>query len=393
MTLDKKVVKPTPYYHRAATTLLERYASIYPAVMINGPRQSGKTTLARTTFPDMPYVSIEDFNVQQQIAKDPYEFLARYEMGAIFDEVQHAPQLLSYLQKVIDERDENGRFIITGSQNFALSQTVTQSLAGRVGQITLLPLSVQELGSTLSPLELALQGGYPRLHKNNMLPHEFYPSYIGNYIERDVRQIKNIGDLTQFQNFLLLCAGRTGQLLNINALAQDCGIAQTTAQKWLTVLEASYIIFRLKPYHNNFNKRLTKQQKLYFYDTGLAASLLNVQTAEQLTSHFARGALFENLIVLEVLKNRLNRGIPPHLYFWRDSAGREVDLIDEWTGQISAFEIKSSQTFQPDDTKGLAYFAGLAPNVATYVLYGRKQAGAYGIVQLIALEDVEEVLK
>jgi hypothetical protein len=389
---DKKTLQ-APLYTRTATILAERYAAIYPVIAINGPRQSGKTTLAKTKFPHLPYVSLEDFSIQHQFQSDPHKFLEPYRSGAIFDEVQHAPQLLSYLQQIIDSNDENGRFVITGSQNFVLSQTVSQSLAGRVGQITLLPLSYKELATqTITPSECIINGGYPRLYKNNMHAYEFYPSYISSYIERDVRQIQNIENLSLFKKFLLLCAGRVGQLLNVNALAQECGIVQTTARKWLSILEASYIVFLLAPYHTNFNKRLVKHPKLYFYDTGLAASLLSITSTEQLDLHFARGSLFENVVILEILKHRLNTGTSPNLSFWRDSTGREVDLIDEWGGVTTAFEIKSGYTYHTGDTKGLEYFANLAPSCRCYVVYGRSQRGGAGSATFTALEHITECL-
>jgi predicted AAA+ superfamily ATPase len=376
-------------FPRTAQTLLVRYATIYPAVVINGPRQSGKTTLAQTTFPHLPYVSLENLDTQLSFTKDPRQFLAYYQHGAIFDEVQHTPTLLSYLQEIIDSSSQNGRFIITGSQNFTLNSHITQSLAGRVGTITLLPLSAPELGSHQTPNSLILSGGYPRLHKNHMTPLEFYPSYINSYIERDVRQLKNIQDLSTFKIFTQLCAGRTGQLLNINTLAQEAGIDHKTAQAWLSVLEASYIIFLLRPYYKNFNKRLTKSPKLYFYDTGLAAALLTITTEQQLAVHFARGALFENLIITELLKKRCHAGIPPQLSFWNESSSREIDVIDYSTGVHHLIEIKSGHTAHPADSKHLETLAPLFPNAHQWIVYGAPQRGVLGHTKLLSLETLD----
>jgi len=384
-------------YHRTATALLKRYAEIYPAVAINGPRQSGKTTLAQTTFPHLPYVSLEEFDIRIRAEHDPRKFLAAYPNGAIFDEIQHVPHLLSYLQTILDASPATGRFVITGSQNFLLNENISQSLAGRIGQVTLLPLSYCELAQKIDPLSLIVQGSYPRLHLKNILPHEFYPSYIHSYIERDVRQLKNIENLGLFQRFLSLCAGRVGRLLNLNTIAKDCGIAQPTARQWLTILEASYIVFTLRPYHTNFNKRLTKTPKLYFYDTGVAASLLGIKTPAELDTHYARGELFENLIILEVLKNRVNQGHEPRIHFWRegnDEGGRkEIDLIDEWNGKTNLLEIKSKHTFHTGDARTLEALAPLFTQPHCFILYGGPQHGMFGNTTLLSLDTLIDALK
>ena len=380
-------------YKRTSIAVAQRYAQIYPILSIFGPRQSGKTTLAKQSFPGYPYVSFEEIDIQADFNQDPRQFLAKYaESGAIFDEAQHVPALFSYLQGVVDASDATGRFILTSSQNFLLNQNIGQSLAGRVGFITLLPLSIPELDTKKTSLERVFLGGYPRLHKASMSPNEFYPSYISSYIERDVRQLKNIVNLSLFQTFMQLCAGRAGQLLNLNSLAEDCGISQTTAQDWISILEASFIVFLLKPYHNNFNKRLTKMPKLYFYDTGVAASLLGINSAEQLQVHFAKGSLFENFGITEVLKARLNRGLRPQIYFWRDSLGREIDLIDEWGGTQHLFEFKSSFTFNTSDAKNLEYFQILMPNAHKFLVYGAPQMGGYGTIGRITVEDLDAII-
>jgi len=380
-------------FQRTIAPVLKRFAKLYPIVGITGPRQSGKTTVARMLFPNLPYVSLENMDIRLQAINDPRAFLKFYENGAIFDEVQNTPELLSYLQGVVDESPTKGRFILTGSQNFSLTSQITQSLAGRIGMTTLLPLSLAELESSKDINSRIFLGGYPGLHFFNINPLDFYPSYIQTYLERDVRQLKNIENLNRFQIFLKLCAGRIGQIINFSALALDCGISHTTARQWLTILEASYLVFFLQPFYRNFNKRLIKMPKLYFYDTGLACSLLGLETASQLETHYLNGALYENLAILELLKGRFNRALPSNLYFWRDHTGHEVDLIADWGGQIKAIEIKSRSTFQPDFINGLRYFYELSPtNTKGYLIYTGK-AGTFSNTSLIHFEDLEQLLK
>lgn len=369
-------------YKREITPIVQRLSHLYPIVGITGPRQSGKTTLAKLLFPHLPYASLENLDIRQQAQGDPRAFLNLYQSGAIFDEIQHVPELLSYLQGVVDENREKGRYVITGSQNFSLSSSIAQSLSGRIGMVTLLPLSLFELDPKQSAISRIFKGGYPALHQLDMHPLDFYPSYLQTYIERDVRQIKSIENLGRFQTFLKLCAGRIGQLINFSSLAQDAGISHTTARQWLTILEASYIIFTLQPYHQNFNKRLMKMPKIYFYDTGLACTLLGLEKEEQLENHYLKGVLFENLMVLEVLKGRINQGLPPHLYFWRDRTGHEVDLIGEWGGRIHAIEIKYGATFQESYIKNLRYFMELCkthPHIllSNYLVYTGAQEGQF----------------
>ena len=379
-------------FKRSIEPVIKRFAQIYPAVGITGPRQSGKTTTARTLFPHLPYVNLENLDIRVQAQTDPRAFLARYQTGAIFDEIQHVPELLSYLQQIIDESEKKGRFVITGSQNFALSQHIAQSLSGRIGMTTLLPLSLFELGMPDDITESIFKGGYPGLYQNNMQSIEFYPSYIQTYLERDVRQIKNIENLGKFQNFVKLCAGRIGQVVNLSSLAQDADISHTTVRQWLTILEASYLIFLLQPFHNNFNKRLIKNPKIYFYDTGLACSLLGLEQENQIDTHYLRGNLYENMIILEILKGRLNKGLPANLYFWRDLTGHEVDLIAEWGGSVKAIEIKASATFQPHLVKNINYFTGLSKNAHGYLIYTGKEKGMYLNNTLVPLNDIHELL-
>lgn len=372
---------------RDITTILKRLVTLFPIIGITGPRQSGKTTLAKLLFPDLPYVSLENLDIRMQAEGDPRAFLKLYQNGAIFDEVQHVPSLLSYLQGIVDEDPRKGRFVITGSQNFALSSAISQTLSGRIGMLTLLPLSLHEIGQNLEPHVAIFKGGYPGLHQSKMHSLDFYPSYIQTYIERDVRQLKKIENLGRFQNFLKLCAGRVGQLVNFSSLAQDAGISHVTAREWLTILEASYIVFTLQPFHQNFNKRLIKMPKLYFYDTGLACILLGLENEDQIKTHYLKGALFENLMILEVLKGRMNLGLPSNLYFWRDQTGHEVDLIGEWGGLIHAIEIKYGETFQEGYIKNLKYFIRLCEeqrkgSAAGYLVYSGAQEGQYSDVHL-----------
>ena len=379
-------------YFRQLSQTLERLALFYPIVGIMGPRQSGKTTLARSFFKNLPYVSLEDLDTRAIAQGDPRGFLNNYPQGAIFDEIQHVPELFSYLQGIVDNSQKKGRYVITGSQNFALTSHISQSLPGRIGMTTLLPLSLSELNSSAEIYTQLFKGGYPGLHQLNMPPIDFYSSYIQTYIERDVRQIKNIGDFSKFQMFLKLCAGRIGQLMNLSSLSQDCGISHTTARQWLTVLEASYLVFLVQPFHQNFNKRLTKMAKLYFCDTGLACTLLGLEKAEQLQTHYLKGALFENIVMLELLKARFNKGLPGNLYFWRDKTGHEIDCIAEWGGQIKAIEIKSSMTFQNDFIKGLRYFHELSKKSKNYLIYNGSQDGAYLETQLVPLKNIDKLL-
>jgi predicted AAA+ superfamily ATPase len=379
-------------YKRDLSALLTRFATFYPVICITGPRQSGKTTVAKLLFPHLPYVSLENFDIRFEAERDPRAFLANYPDGAIFDEVQNLPMILSYLQEIVDTDSRKGRFIITGSQNFALSSNITQSLAGRVGMVTLLPMSMNELRFDQNIDSYLFQGGYPALHKLGMYPRDFYPSYIQTYLERDVRQIRNIENLGNFQKFLKLCAGRVGQLINLSSMAQDAGISHTTARSWLTILEASYIIFTLQPHYQNFNKRLVKMPKLYFYDTGLACNLLGLEKEEQIETHYLKGALFENLVILEIMKARLNDGLPHNLYFWRDRTGHEIDLLAEWGGELRAIEIKSATTFQHEYVKNLHYFNEIGKNnpikISSYLVYNGKQEGSYLNVKLVPMGKI-----
>ena len=344
-------------YARDLSPTLARLAQQFPVIAMTGPRQSGKTTLARQAFAGKPYVSLEDPTELAFAQADPRSFLGRYTQGAIFDEAQRWPALFSHLQGLVDLDRTPGRFVLTGSQQFGLMAGVTQSLAGRVGMTRLLPLTLSELQSpskSTSPLNLyehLWRGGYPALWQNlpdALAANDWFSSYIATYVERDVRQLIQVQNLSTFQRFVRLCAARTGTLLNLVSLATDAGISHTTARQWLSVLESSELVFLLQPYHRNFGKRLVKTPKLYFTDTGLAAWLLGIRDPQLLDIHPLRGPLFETWVVGEFRKFRLNQGLPADLYFWRDNNGLEADLVFETNAGLQCVEIKSSQTITPD---------------------------------------------
>lgn len=340
----------------------------FPIVTITGPRQSGKTTLAKAVFPDKPYATLEEPDVRFAARDDPRSFLERFPNGAVLDEVQRCPELLSYLQSIVDGDGRMGLFILTGSQQFGLLSGITQSLAGRTAFVELLPFSYRELAQAGKPPpsidQMLFTGGYPPLYDRDIAVRAWFGAYVTAYIERDVRQVLKIQELETFQRFVRLCAGRTGQLLNYSSLAADCGITHNTAKAWLSVLEASYIVFQLRPHHANLNKRQVKASKLYFYDVGLVSWLLGIQTPEQIETHPLRGAIFETFVVVEWMKSNLNRGERPVFHFWRDSNGVEVDILIDRGERIMPVEIKSGKTIVKELFSGLEKWMALAGDIA-----------------------------
>ncbi|WP_212746421.1 ATP-binding protein [Limnobacter alexandrii] len=382
---------------RLAASAVQRLAKGFPVVAITGPRQSGKTTLTRQLFAHKPYVSLESPDQREFAIEDPKRFLAQFTDGAVIDEVQRVPSLMSWLQGLVDERQRMGDFILTGSQQFDLVRHITQSLAGRVGRVELLPLQGFELrqaGQLPSGLDnLMVKGHYPALYSRELLPQDWFANYVATYVERDVRQLLQIKDLQLFQRFLRLAAARSGQLLNLSALGADAGISSVTAREWIGVLEASYLVMRLPPYFENFGKRLVKTPKLYFLDTGLMCWLLGIHSAAVLSTHPLRGQVFETMMVVEAYKAALNKGRQAELYFWRDSAGQEVDLLAQRDGVFESYEIKSGATFSPDWFKQLTRFEKLNPQaVRSTVIYGGEESSTRSQGEVLAWAQALEKL-
>ncbi|MFH1672330.1 MAG: ATP-binding protein [Pseudomonadota bacterium] len=337
----------------------------YPVVTVFGPRQSGKTVLVRENFPDKPYYLLEDPDTRQAAEMDPRGFLGQMKDGAVLDEIQRLPVLLSYIQGIVDKARQPGMFILTGSHQPDLHKAVSQSLAGRTALLTLLPFSLEELQQFQTEwdvYDLIIKGAFPRLHEKNLKPERFFNGYLQTYVERDVRALINLKDLNRFQQFLTLLAGRIGQVINYTSLSNDTGVSATTIKNWISVLKASYVVFELSPFFENIRKRIVKSPKLYFTDTGLAAFLLGIRTAEQAARDPLRGGLYENLIILEIMKFRLNQGRRPDLYFFRDTHGSEVDLLIREQGKLFPVEIKSSATFSKSFLKGIERFRSLTSN-------------------------------
>jgi predicted AAA+ superfamily ATPase len=362
---------------REAQKKLLDLASKFKCVAVTGARQCGKTTLVKQTFVDLPYVSLENIDTRQFALDDPRGFLQSYPNGAIFDEIQRTPNLFSYLQEFLDNTREKGRYILTGSNNFLLQQSITQSLAGRVGFLTLLPFSLKELKSInalpTSDLTLMKNGFYPPIYDQGIPPNDWCPNYIRTYIERDVRQVKNITDLIVFERFIKILAGRTAQEFNASSLALETGVDVKTIQSWVGILENSYIIYLLKPHHKNYNKTIVKRPKVYFYDTAIVCSLIGIQTEEQLDLNPSKGAIFENMVINEFVKNRTNIGADINLYYWRDKTGHEIDLIIDNSTDILPIEIKSGKTVNSEFFKNLIYWMKLSDNKKAQLLYGGTQ--------------------
>lgn len=382
---------------REITPLLTSLFRQYPFVTVTGPRQSGKTTLCRAAFPNLNYANLEAPDQRDFAESDPRGFLAQLGEGAIIDEVQHVPALLSYLQVLADESGRNGLFVLTGSEQFRLSDAISQSLAGRTALLRLLPFSMAErrrIGASEAIDDILYSGFYPRILDRGLEPYQALGDYLETYVERDVRRLGGIRNLSSFRRFARLCAGRVGQLVNLSSLGSDAGISHTTAREWLTVLEASYVIFQLQPFFANIRKRLVRAPKLYFYDVGLASYLIGIENARQIATHPLRGPLFENAVVAEALKHRFNRGLRPNLSFFRDSRGLECDLFYE-TGQgIGAIEVKSGATIASDYFRSLDQVAEIVPQVsAKAVIYGGDSGQSRSDSEVAPLSGLASVLE
>ena len=384
------------YISRDLTCVITEACRFFPVITLTGPRQSGKTTLLRHLFSELPYVSLETPNMKEFALTDAIGFLKQFPKGAFFDEVQNAPQLLSYIQGLVDS-DRDIRFVLSGSSNFSMLKNVTQSLAGRTGVYELLPFSyseVENIAKNKSIEEIIFNGFYPAIYTEQNVPNILYPSYIKTYLERDVRDLLNIKNMLQFNVFLKLCAGRIGSLFNASELANEVGVDVKTIQAWLSILQASYIITLLPPYFDNTRKRLTKTPKIYFIDTGLACKLLDIESPEQLARDKMRGALFENLVVVEALKKNYNQGRSNNLYFYRDSNQNEVDLIIKRGNELSCIEIKSSMTYHGDFEKTLKKIDEWvsADVVSKAIVYNGDMENLYSDIKLLNYRSMKELL-
>ena len=388
------------YIKREAEAKLQSLAKGFPAVVVVGPRQSGKTTLVKAAFPDKPYVLLEDPDTRAFATEDPRSFLGQFDdKGAILDEVQRVPELFSYLQGIMDAENTPGQFILSGSQNFLMMEQISQSLAGRVGIIRLLPLSMKELtagGIGFDQYEDYLYTGlFPRLYSTAAEPTDFYASYVQTYLERDLRSLKQVQNLSVFQTFLKMCAYRNGQIINVSSLAHDCGISHNTAKEWLSLLETSFLVVLTRTHHKNFNKRLIKMPKLYFTDPGLAAYLAGIRDPEELRYHSLKGGLFEGLILMEFLKCRYNQAMESNLYFWRDKTGHEIDCMIEYHGtDLIPVEIKSGRTPNTDYFKDISYWNRLSENPPeqSFVVYGGDTDQDRSIGHLISYRHLDPIL-
>lgn len=376
---------------------IQSLAKKFPVVSITGPRQSGKTTLVKMCFPDYDYVNLELPHHRIFATQDPEAFLQNYKRGLILDEAQYVPELFSYIQDKVDVSGETGKYILTGSQNFLLLERITQSLAGRVAILHLLPFATEELKHSIyhsdNINEILFKGSYPPLHHRQINPVDFYQSYVQSYIERDVRNILNVSNLSMFRTFMGMVAGRMGQILNMASLSNDIGVDVKTIKSWLSVLETSFIVYLIKPHYKNFSKRLIKSPKLYFYDTGLACSLLGIRNHNEIETHPLKGAMFENYIFSEISKHFFNRGIKPELFYWRDNTGNEIDCIvqDGVTNKI--IEIKSAQTINSSFFKGIRYYqklSGIDTNYC-YLIYGGNETRPQSIAKVLSWKDLDQL--
>ena len=383
---------PSSFNRTQSTALLSALRN-YPVAVVTGPRQAGKSTMLRAALPQWTMVSLEDLDLRNFALADPRGFLRQYPPPLIIDEAQHVPELFSYIQSLVDESARMGQYVLSGSQQFSLLAGVTQSLAGRAALIELYPMRLYELAEAgrlpNSLNELLFTGGYPALYARDVPPTRYHADYVRSYIERDVRTLTAVQDLGTFQRFMRLCAARTGQLLNLNGMANDCGISQPTANAWMNVLEASYVVKRVAPYFRNYGKRLVKAPKLFFLDTGLCAWLLGIQTPDQLATHFARGALFETLVVTEALKWQAAFATGQPVYYWRDNIGNEIDVLIERAEGLTLVEVKSGQTFQGEWLRGLDTVARhIDESVQRALVYGGDAAQSRGDIAVLGWRDL-----
>lgn len=381
-------------YTRDLAAKVVRLASQYPVVTITGPRQSGKTTLCQQAFPNYTYVNLEDLSIREFATQDPKGFLAQFHDKVILDEIQRAPDLPSFIQPLVDKSDESGQFILTGSQQFELTNSINQSLAGRTALVTLLPLAYNELYNSQAKVGLSdvlYAGFYPRIFNKKLNPTEALSFYLMTYVERDIRSLINVKNLSTFEKFLKICATQIGQLISYKTIANDCSIDQKTVKSWISVLEASYILYQIQPHHNHFRKRLTKSSKLYFYDVGLACYLLGITSPQHIMSHPMRGLIFENFIVSEFLKNRYNQVKNNNLYFFRDHVGNEVDIILDYGNFLCSIEIKSSMTFHYDFLKGLSYYKKISDkkNTQQFLIYTGDDSYQTNNVKIYSYKDIK----
>lgn len=383
------------YIERASQGKIQKLLRQYPAVVLTGPRQSGKSTLAKNILKKSIYVSLEDLDEREFARSDPRAFLRRFENGGIIDEIQKLPELMSYLQSFLDNKKKKTPIILTGSAQLTLLANISQTLAGRTAIIELLPLSCQELKKVApkSLEDLFFRGFYPRLYKEKISPSDWHQDYVKTYIERDIRDLLKIHNLGSFQRFLKMCAGRAGQVLNLSSLANDCGISHSTASAWLNILEATYIIFRLEPHYKNFSKRLIKSPKLFFYDTGLLCFLLDVKSAVELETHPSRGAIMENWVATEIIKTRFNAHKQKNIYFWRDNKGNEIDFIVDDGQKLIPVEVKSGLTITSDFFKNIFYWLKLAGKLAGkgYLIYAGKENQFRTEVNVLGWKSINKI--
>ena len=382
---------------REITDHLNYLAKKYPVITITGPRQSGKTTLVRENFKDKAYINLELMDNREFAQSDPRGFLRKIPDGAVIDEIQRAPNLTSYIQGIVDEKKINGMFILTGSQQFEVSDSISQSLAGRTAIVKLLPFSITEVENNYkfySVEELLFKGFYPRIYDQNIDPTQALADYFETYVERDLRQLIRIKNLSSFQKFVKMCAGRVGQILNLNNLGSDVGISHTTAKEWMSILEASYIVFLLQPFYRNINKRLVKSPKLYFYDVGLASFLLGIENTSHIETHPLKGNLFENLVLMEILKYRYNQGKRNNLNFYRDSHGTEIDVIYNVAHNVLPIEIKSGETVVSDFFKSFSAFKNVVPDLpyGKLVIYGGDREESRRDIQIAPVTKIKTIL-